>query len=157
MSRPSKTRRRYDPNRLFRSVSASQARKSDARPLIQSQTTDIGLAYHLSFDAIKGGYATEEMWSNLACAMNIALILAEKGIGEPHIEDIKLAQDALMRAKGRGEKSGSWGLDGDGMRDLHLAITVHDAQMEAATKSDVRFAINEVRRRMEAGEVLEVQ
>ncbi|VVE49689.1 hypothetical protein [Pandoraea terrigena] len=157
MSRSKNPRRRYDPNRSLRRIAASQERKSAALPLDQSQTNDIGLIYHLSLDAIKGGCATEEMWSNLACSVNIALILAEQGMEEARIEDIKRAQDALMRAKGRSERFGTWGLDGDGIRDLQLAVTVHDSQMKTAPKAQVRAAINEMHRRMAAGDFLEIQ
>ncbi|VVE29455.1 hypothetical protein PEP31012_03591 [Pandoraea eparura] len=157
MSRTKHPRRRYDPNRLIRRAAESLDRKSAALPLDQSQTTDIGLTYHLSLDAIKGGYATEEIWSNLACSVNIALILAEQGTEEARIEDIKRAQDALMRAKARSERFGTWGLDGDGIRDLQMALTVHDSQMKTAPKAQVRVAINEMHRRMAAGDFLEIQ
>ncbi|WP_447639563.1 hypothetical protein [Pandoraea norimbergensis] len=154
MSRSKKPRRHYDPGRLFHCVAARQERKAAARPLDLSQTNDIGLAYHLSFNAVQGGYATEEAWSQLACSMNIAMLLAEQGVGSERLGDIRCAQDALMRAKARGERTGKWGLDGDGIRDLRAAITAHDAQMATASKAQVQHAISEMHRRMKAGDVL---
>ena len=157
MSRSKKPRRHYDPSRLFHCVAARQERKTAARPLDLSQTNDIGLAYHLSFSAVQGGYGTEEAWSQLACSMNIAMLLAEQGIGSERLGDIRRAQDALMRAKARGERTGTWGLDGDGIRDLRAAITAHDAQISTATKAQIRAAISEMHRRMNAGDVREVR
>jgi hypothetical protein len=113
------------------------------------------LAYWLSFQAMLNA-PNEESWHALACALNIALILSERGFGADYEEDIKLGQEALMRALGRHRLTGSWALDGAGIVTVRRAIEVHDQQMCIADRAEIRKAINEVHRRVTAGETLEV-
>lgn len=122
-------------------------------PLADNQQRDIGLAYRLPLQSMLRGYGTEEAWNTLTCSMNIALILAEKGNGAAHIETIKHAQDALLRARARAARTGKWALDGEGIHHLKDAANIHDEQLSRETRGTITAALNEVHRRIEIGEV----
>lgn len=152
MSRSQKPRRKYDPNRAIRRVVSTHAARIEAAPLAADQQRDLGLAYHLSFEAMLRGGA-EEAWHALAATLNIALILCERGFGVEFEGEIKAAMRALMRTKYRQQETGSWALDGDGITAMRRALEIHDAQIEFAERGEIRAAINEVYARVMAGDV----
>lgn len=152
MSRSQKPRRKYDPNRAIRRVVSTHAARIEAAPLAADQQRDLGLAYHLSFEAMLRGGA-EEAWHALAATLNIALILCERGFGVEFEGEIKAAMRALMRTKYRQQETGSWALDGDGIAALRKALAIHDEQVRIAERGEIRQAIQEVYRRVESGEV----
>jgi len=121
--------------------------------LAQDQQRDIGIAYRISLHAMMRGSGTEQTWSTVACALNIALMLAEQGI-LPEAEDvIKRAQEALLRSRERAQRFGTWAFDGEGIKAVLEATNLHDEQMEIAKCSQVVNAMREMYRRIEAGEV----
>jgi hypothetical protein len=123
-------------------------------PLADDQQRDLGLAYRMALQAMLRGHGTEQAWSTLACSLNIALILAEKGNGIGSIPAIKLAQAALMRTKERALRTGKWAFDGEGINQVQTAINLHDEQMLVETKAGVVAALREVHRRIEMDEVM---
>ena len=127
------------------------------RPLDAEQTTTLGVAYWAAFDAVKRGAATDHDIDTLASAVNVSLILCERTPGsEDAIDAVKSAQDALMRAKGRHDRHGRYGLDGAGMQALADALDIHDQQMRLHTAGEMESALVEAIKRMRAGDVLEV-
>lgn len=165
MSKPKpKRNKKYQPraprpNQQFGGLTAAAmayARGENAAPLRQDQATDIGVAYWLAYENLRAGSASEESWSILSCALNVALVLAETGIGADHEQDLVLALDGAFRAKLRSEKSNNFRLDGDALRDIEHALKVHDAQMQLATRAEVSAAMNTIHKRMAAGNVYTV-
>lgn len=129
------------------------ARGENAAPLQSEQLTDLGVAYWLSFENLRSGDANEESWSCVVCALNIGMVLAERGLGEQYTADLVAALDGAFRAKIRSAKSGNFRLDGDALREIESALVIHDAQMEVATKAQVTAAMATVHARMLAGDV----
>lgn len=121
-------------------------------PLADDQTRDLGIAYHISLQALLGGHGTEQAWSTLACTINIALMLSECGINPAAIDTIKRAQDALLRVRERARRTGTWAFDGDGIRAFFAAINIHDEQISRATRGQITGAIEKVHRRVMDGE-----
>ena len=122
-------------------------------PLADDQTRDLGLAYHISLQAMLSGDGTEQTWSTLACSINIAMLLAEYGIEAAALPTIKLAQEALLRVKDRAQRTGKWAFDGDGIRIILAAVNIHDEQISLATRKQITDALREVTRRIDDGEV----
>lgn len=152
MSRSQKPRRKYDPNRAIRRVVSTHAARIEAAPLAADQRRDLGLAYHLSFEAmLRGG--TEEAWHALAATLNIALFLCERGFGVEFESEIKAAMRTLMRTKYRQQETGSWALDGEGIAAMRLALEIHDQQVNIVERGEIRAAINEVYALVMAGDV----
>jgi hypothetical protein len=148
-----KNRRAYDPQRWLRRAVSAQEARAEAAPLTDDQQRDLGLSYWLCFDQMLHG-GSEEAWHSLASTLNIALVLVERGFGAEYESEIKDAQNALMRAKSRQARTGSWSLDADGIAAFRKALCIHDAQMGLAERSEIRAATTEVRRRIEGGDVL---
>ena len=152
MARSQKPRRKYDPNRWLRRTIATHGARVEAAPLTSEQQRDLGLAYHLSFEQMLNG-GSETAWHSLAAALNVCLILCERGFGAEFETEIKAAMRALMRTKYRQQKTGSWALDGEGLAAMRKALEIHDAQVEIAERGEIRAAINEVYRRVQSGDV----
>jgi hypothetical protein len=122
--------------------------------LAPDQQRDLGLAYHISLQAMLCGSGTEQAWSTLSCTLNIALILCEQGICAGGIETVKLSQAAMMRSKERAARTGKWAFDGEGIRIIQAALNLHDKQTSRATRGQITEALREVHRRIETDEVM---
>jgi hypothetical protein len=119
------------------------------------QVTALALAFRTALECLRSGYGKEEHVHTLACSSNIALILAEQGYGSDAIEQIKAAQDGIVRCFARGRNSGKWGLDGQAITSLTWLAELHTEQIRLTSHKNMIHAINEVHRRMDAGLTLE--
>jgi hypothetical protein len=155
MGASQKPRRKYNPNRWLQRAAQTREKRADAAPLTDGQQLDLGLSFWLSFEAMLRE-PSEAMWSNLACALNIGLVLSERGVGAECESDFKVAQEALMRARKRYTTSHSWALDADGIKAIRSALEIHDEQTRIAERGEMRAAVAEVYRRVGAGDVFEV-
>lgn len=124
------------------------------QPLTQDQIDDLGLAVHLAVERLRIGQPIEGDWHTLAAAVNVSLVLCERGVGAEYLPDIIKAQDALLRVWGRFGTTGQWGFDGPAYKALTRAVAIHEAQAAAITRDGARAAMLEVRRRAARGEVL---
>jgi hypothetical protein len=116
------------------------------------QQRDLGIAYHVSLQAMLSGHGTEESWSTVTCSLNIALILAEQGFCAGAIPTIKLAQEAMLRSQERALRTGKWAFDGTGMQSVMAALNIHDEQIARASRAQISGALREVHRRIESNE-----
>jgi hypothetical protein len=142
--------RKYSPRKFYDPRACITRRL----PLDAEQARDLGIAYHASLQAILNGKGTEQAWGTLACALNIALILCEQGIGEDHTPTIKQAQASLMNCRERAQRANKWGFNGDEARAIMRAFAIHDEQIALANKGQIVAALKEVHRRIEIGEVM---
>ena len=162
MSKPKKARKKaYHPRPVSQhgglvAIAMCHARGENASPLKPDQVTDIGVAYWLSFENLRTGSASEEAWSCVACALNVALVLCEKGIGAEYVDSLVKALDGCFRAKIRSAKTGNFRLDGEALRDIETALKIHDQQMEIAKRWEVTEAMQTIYKRLEEGNVYEV-
>jgi hypothetical protein len=124
------------------------------QPLTQAQRDDLGLAVHLAIERLRIGKPVENDWHTLAAAVNVSMVLCERGVGAEHMPDILAAQDALLRVWERWQRAGKWGFDGPAYRALARAVEIHEAHAGAITRDGARAAMLEVRRRAARGEVL---
>lgn len=124
------------------------------QPLTQDQIDDLGLAVHLAVERLRIGQPIEGDWHTLAAAVNVSLVLCERGVGAEYLPDIIKAQDALLRIFERQARTGGWGFDGPAYSALTLAVEIHEAQVASITRDGARAAMLEVRRRAARGEVL---
>ena len=123
--------------------------------LAADQLRDIGVPCHLAIEAMRTGHGNQgEAWGILAGSVNVALLMAEAGIGKEFIADIKQAQAALMRSKARAEKTGVWAFDGEGYNAVAAVIDLHEQQLAEGNVGVIERALHEVRRRIDADEVL---
>lgn len=149
-SKHRKSRRKYDASRLIRRISDGMERRLDSRVLTDSQQTDLGICYHVAFEAmLKNG--DEESWYQLAATMNVALVLAEQGYGEEFIPEIKAAMESLMDVKYRADCTGQWAFDGAGIQNMRVAIDLHDQQCALANRGEIKKALKAIVKRANEG------
>lgn len=133
-----------------------------AQPGVQldrHQIVGLAAGARLALEDIRLGQSTEEGIGWVVNAANMALIIAELGLGGDYIGDIKAAQEALMRMLERQQRTGRYTLDGPGLTACALMMDVHQAQLESQDMTDqlMLAGIDECKRRQELGRVLELQ
>lgn len=124
------------------------------QPLTQEQRDDLGLAVHLAIERLRVGRPIEGDWHTLAAAVNVSMVLCEKGVGREYLDDVLTAQDALLRVYDRHAKTGRWAFDGPAYTALTRAVEIHEAHAGAITRDSARAAMLEVQARARRGEVL---
>lgn len=163
MSKPKKKRdKAYRPRLVATAGGLSvfakcYARGEEAVPLRDEQLTDLGVAYWLSMENLRTGAATEEAWSCVVSALNIAMALSEAGIGAEYEDDFNLALAGAWCAKVRSATSGTFRLDGPAIIEITAALHLHDQQLKLATRAEVTKALNLVHDRIDAGNVYTVE
>lgn len=124
-------------------------------PMTDDQISDLALAFRLAFANMLNGHADEQNWSTIVCSLNIGLIMAEKGIGQEYEPQFNIALEGAFRAKIRGDRTGAWGFDGPAIQAIKEAFSIHEAQIELATKAQILDAMHEVHRRIDEGNIFE--
>lgn len=138
---------RRDPGAWLQAIGMQQ-------PLTDDQRDVLGLAVHTCIERLRTGNGIEMDWHTLAAAVNVSLVLCERGIGPEYLDEVRAAQDALIRMLERQRKTGRWAFDGNAYTTLARAVDLHEAQLAAITRDGARAAMLEVRRRVDRGEVL---
>jgi N-acetylglucosamine kinase-like BadF-type ATPase len=121
----------------------------------EAEQIKLTLPVRMALERIKGGQANDSDFHDLACAVNILIVCGEK-ISEQVLAAANQAAEALMRCLARHEAHGRWGLDGSGIMALSLALDIYQQLTTLVTAAQFEHAIQEARRRMEAGEQMEV-
>ena len=121
--------------------------------LDDDQQTDLSVAYRLAFQQMVSGHADEENWCVVVLSLNIALVLAEWGIGEEYIDRINGALEGAFRAKIRAGRTGKWGFDGEAIQAIKDVFEIHEEQLKLASKHEITSSLQEVHRRADAGHV----
>lgn len=120
-----------------------------------AQLRDLMIAVHLSLKAIEDGQGREEDVIQLAVASNVALILAEAGLGREHIPDVKEAQRHIVRLQELWNQWGRVDMDGDAKDAIVRMLELHDEQIAHpdCTEDKMRAALRLIHARMVAGHV----
>lgn len=145
-------RSKYRPYRTDRSAWSHAIGMQ--QQLTDDQLTDLGMAVHTCIERMRTGHGIELDWHTLAAAVNVSLVLCERGIGMELLEDIKTAQDALIEILQRHHRTGKWSFHGSAYVAIARAVEIHEAQIGTVTRDGARAAMLEVRRRVDKGEVL---
>lgn len=131
--------RRVDRNGALSLIAKRQA---DKMPLTEERQKNVVIAYHNAINAMTNGYADKVHFDTLAYALNIGGVLAANGIGEEYAELIPPAKAALNRCRDRWEKTGKFGLDGEGLQAIKDVADLHRAQMEVTTLAELEAAVD---------------
>lgn len=126
-----------------------------AAPFTPAEQAQLNLPVRVAFQAFIDRSATEGDFHTLAGAVNVAMVCAERI--DPLVEQTcTAARDALMRVHARQMACGQWGLDGPAFAEIELAVQVYEQLTANLSGGQLKDAMSEVIRRMQAGEVLEV-
>ena len=140
--------RRVDPLAAFRSASRQL-------PLDNGQKLQLGVVLRTHLEALRTGKADATAFHNLASAVNVSMVLAERGLGEDYSELIGGAQQAMVRLKGNGDRKGRWLLDGPNLNALKWWLEVYESQLEVVSQQEAMDALEEVDRRVRRGQIFE--
>ena len=89
-----------------------------------------------AIDAMTKGMGTTEDWRWLADVLNIAETMGKSGIGPEVLPYCKEAQQALLEAAERYQKTGKMGLSGQGIRAIKDVWEFHDIQRTSIARSE---------------------
>lgn len=134
-------------------ISRGDVRRERAKPLREDDVSQLSTRYLFALEDLKRGAATEKSWAYVTTALNMALGMAESGIGAEYLADIVPALEAAARARVRGEATGMYRLDGEGIAAITHVLMIHDAQCEVATPDDVLLAEKVIAVRIAEGHV----
>lgn len=123
-------------------------------PIAKDNQDKLAVHYHLSLEAMRRGYGSEQAWQSLADAVNISLCMAESnGLKRDNFAEINQASCALVTCRDRFKSSGKWGMTGDELKSVMRAMAIYDEQNAMATVSQQVRSLTEVRVRMEMGDI----
>lgn len=130
----------------------------NAMPLDGEQVTDIGItSWHAFANMVSGTAPDSDDWAMITSSLNIALMLAEDGYGIEHQDQFNRALEGISRAWVRGTRTGQWRFDGPAINDVRDALELHDQQCALVTKGDIKRAMLEVKARIDAGHVYQIE
>ena len=138
-------------------ATAMQRAFNSVMPLDNSQTVDLGMAYWQALHGLTSLHPDEEHFHTLAASVNIGMVLCERGIVGPALPDFIEAGNALAKCWNRFERVKKLGLSGPEMIAVREALKHHDMQLKHATKQQAAEAVQEVIRRKDAGDVIQLE
>lgn len=121
-----------------------------------AQVRDLQLIGHAALTAITRGQGVPVDIDNLALISNMAMVLAEMGLGADLLNEVLQGQQAVISMQERLEQTGRVGASGPAIYALNVLLDVHDAQLDIPPSvHEMRQAIGEVQRRRRAGLVID--
>ncbi len=153
--RPQKPQRVASVDVIARAITHAQRA---LQPVTADQARDLGIAYHGALNSILTGKGTADDANTLALAANIALMLVELGLGIDQLPTVHAGQDAIVSMMAREHRTGRLGFTGSELKAVQDLLDLHDAQLadEDCTEAVMIAALDECRRRRDAGQVLGV-
>ena len=121
----------------------------------EAEQAALNLPVRMALQAFIDRTAVEDDFHTLAAAANVAMICAEKIDHQVEIL-CNYGLDALMRVLDRQKRTGQWGLDGPARKEINDAIEVYEQLTSLLTGGQLKDAMVQVIKRMQAGEVREV-
>ena len=148
--------RRVHNSSMYIKARRKHGRFYNASDLDCTQVRDLQLIGHAAANAIRLGQGVPVDIDNLALISNMALVLAQMGLGADLLPEVLAGQDAVIGMQARLARTGKVGASGDELTALNTLLELHDAQLDIPpTVHEMRAAIAEVRRRREAGLVID--
>jgi len=146
-----KRTKKYNPNKASINSFSVFNVISNVKPLDKEQKSELGVGYYTAFISVKEGRGTPDNLGTIAGAINISIVLAESGVGSEYLDLLVEAKDAIFRTINRANNTGKIGFDGLAIGKISEALDIHDMHVEIVSKTEMVSAINEVRRRINAG------
>lgn len=125
-------------------------------PLNEKDRADMELSYVISVDRLAHGKATAEDLGNLGFMCNVSMVLCERDFGAEYLDEVRVAQRAVIAAMAHGMKGRTMGVTGDQLALVRRAYQLHMAQCEIAGRGHLLAAGKEVTRRQTVGDVMKV-
>lgn len=152
MSKNKRPKKKHRPT-AYQINPLAMLRDHSTETLSPSQLRDLMIGVHSSLKSIEDGQGAENDVIQLAIASNIALVLAENGMGAEFIPEVKEAQRYILVLQAQHEQEGVLALAGPGITAIRRMLELHDEQIKLAPEGDMRRALRIIRARMDAGHV----
>ena len=121
---------------------------SGFKPIALDKAVRVKVINHGSLLALTRGQGTRTDWELVCNALNVAVVLAEAGVGDEYIEEIKAAMMAHAQCGKRFYKGQSFGYTGEQLNAVNIGLEIHDAQIDIATVAQMQDAHVEVAKRI---------
>lgn len=103
---------------------------------------------YAALDEFVHGRGTLDHWKTLTDLLNLSEMMAKLGIGIEVLDACQKAQDALINAGKRYEKTGKFGFDGLGIQAIRDLIEYADLQQSSIPRSQLERMIEKTRNYM---------
>lgn len=107
----------------------------------------------LAWHHLCNGGATTDHFDNLAYAINVTRVLSEP-LGDAAVEVARSGMLALLGVRERYTRLGQFGVDADALRDVPIALDLHDEFLRHCTPLQMTRALEEAINRLPRGEKL---
>ena len=104
-----------------------------------------------ALDDFTSGRASLQQWFDLANVVNLCETLAHENVGPEALESCATAQDALIEAAKRFQRTQKFGLSGIGIQAMRNVIEFHDLQRASIPRSRYEKAIRLTSARIKSG------
>jgi hypothetical protein len=104
-----------------------------------------------SLDDFTHGRAHINQWADMSRVVNLCETMARDGIGAEALDAFQKAQETLLEAAVRFEKTGRMGLSGLGIQALRDCIEYHDLQRSSIHRSEYERLIKLTAARVKGG------
>jgi len=104
-----------------------------------------------SLDAFANGKASLEEWKDMAHVNNVTQTLASMGVGREALPDCHKAEESLIEAAERFERTQRMGLSGPGLYALRQVIEWHDLQRSSISRSKYKESVRLALARQKSG------
>jgi hypothetical protein len=121
---------------------------SGFKPITRESAVKLKLINHSAMLSLTNGTATKSDWDYICAALNVAVVLAEHGIGVEYFDDIKTAMMAHAACGKRYYNGGRFGYTGEQLTAVNKALEIHDAQVDIATVAEMERGHIEVAKRL---------
>lgn len=114
----------------------------------EDEKRDLLLFAWMSFDWAKRS-PSERAVMNILCICNLSLVLANKGYPKAYAgecnESFAVALARLKHLIERGDKTGSWALDGELIRHVPIVMALYEEQLSEVSRKVMESCVNFVR------------
>ncbi|MGH7463408.1 MAG: hypothetical protein ACREMA_20560 [Longimicrobiales bacterium] len=129
---------------LLDQLHATQRLYVESLPVREEEADRFRLAVLTSLDGITRGTGGAREWNTIVSALRHAHTLAHDGTGEEIMPALIAANDGMIRARERFERTGRMGFDGDALRDIRLALDLWFEQIQLCNIGEVDQATRAV-------------
>lgn len=132
----------------------TELRARFSAPVGIEQQEELFAEYRTALVAMLAGGGDLNDWSMVISALNVGLVLCERGFGPEYLETFMTALDSMAAAHAHYLATGKWEWSEEANAAINDCIDVHAAQLEATIQADVLSAYAEVKKRIDASQVI---
>lgn len=128
------------------------------KPTEEAEMDKVRAAELAAIAAFTTGKARLQEWREINEMLSVTEYLASNGVGPEALDACQDAQNHLIDAAKRFERTGRMGMTGSGLQALRALYEYHDLQRQSITRGEYKKALNKTEQRIKsrAPEVLEL-